>query len=78
MAEPKKQDEPNLPIINDTDVQTDLPPATDDSQVHQEASDYETYMVTLGGNVYSVKARNSVEAGKKATQLFNDSQKETK
>lgn len=75
MAKNEEQ-EPNLPTVNDTDVQTDLPPATDDSQEHQEGADYLPYMVTLGGNVYSVKARNSTEAGKKARKLFDEEQKE--
>lgn len=67
----------NLPTVNDTAVQDDLPEATDDSQERQEASEYEPYMVTLGGQVYSVKARNSTEAGKKARKLYDAEQKET-
>jgi len=86
MSEPAKNEDhdltlpegENLPTINDTEVQTDLPEATDDSQEHQEASDTETYMVTLGGKVYSVKAKNSVEAGKKARSLYDKETKETK
>lgn len=68
----------NLPTINDTDVQTDLPAATDDSKVTQTGEGQETFMVTLGGRVYSVKARNSVEAGKKARAQYDKETKETK
>jgi len=69
MAKNEEQ-EPNLPTVNDTDVQTDLPPATDDSQEHQEASDTLPYMVTIGGNVYSVQAKDSGDAAKKAQKLY--------
>lgn len=68
----------NLPTINDTKVQDDLPEATDDSQETQQASDTERYMVTLGGQVYAVDAKNSVEAGKKARALYDKDQKENK
>lgn len=68
----------NLPTVNDTDVQTDLPEATDDTQETQEASDKDRFMVTLGGNVYSVDAKNSVEAGKKARALYDKETKEKK
>jgi len=68
----------NLPTINDTAVQSDLPEATDGSKETQEATEFETFMVTLGGRVYSVKARNSVEAGKKAQAKFDKETKETK
>lgn len=68
----------NLPTINDTDVQTDLPEATDDSQEVQKASDTEKYMVTLGGRVYAVEAKDSTEAGKKARKLYDKETKETK
>jgi hypothetical protein len=80
-TEPKDQAETpaeNLPTINDTAVQTDLPEATDGSQRTDEASEYETFMVTLGGRVYSIKARNSVEAGKKAQAKYEKETKETK
>lgn len=77
MAEAKEQaqNEENLPTLNDTDVQTDLPEATDDSKETQTGEGQETFMVTLGGNTYSVKARNSVEAGKKARKLYDEEQK---
>ena len=81
MANPDETSETpaeNLPTVNDTAVQTDLPEATDDSQEKQEASEYETFMVTLGGRVYSIKARNSVEAGKKAQAKYDKETKETK
>jgi hypothetical protein len=68
----------NLPTVNDTDVQTDLPEATDDSQERQEASDTEKFMVTLGGRVYAVEAKDSTEAGKKARKLYDKDTKETK
>lgn len=77
MVAKSDEQEPNLPTVNDTDVQTDLPEATDGSKEHQTASDELSYMVTLGGNVYSVMAKDSTEAGKKARKLF-DAEKETK
>jgi len=77
MVAKSDEQEPNLPTVNDTEVQTDLPPATDDSQEQQEASDFLPYMVTLGGDVFSVKARNSTEAGKKAQKLYDEKHKET-
>ncbi len=85
MAEPTNENETpvtepaeNLPTINDNDVQTDLPEATDDSKVTQKGSSTEKFMVTLGGNVYSVEAKDSVEAGKKARKLYDKETKETK
>lgn len=72
------EQEPNLPTINDTEVQTDLAPATDDSQETQTGEGLDTFMVTLGGKVYAVKAHNSVEAGKKAQEKFDKETKETK
>lgn len=68
----------NLPTVNDNAVQDDLPEATDDSQEHQTASDTEKFMVTLGGKVYSVEAKDSTEAGKKARKLYDKETKETK
>jgi len=75
MAKSEEQ-EPNLPTVNDTDVQTDLPAATDDSQEHQKASDTLPYMVTLGGNVYSVQAKDSTDAAKQAQKLYEADEKE--
>lgn len=77
-SELPSQPSENLPTINDNDVQDDLPEATDDSQEHQTASDTERFMVTLGGNVYAVDAKDSTEAGKKARKLFDKDQKEKK
>lgn len=68
----------NLPTINDNEVQTDLPEATDDSQETQTASDTERFMVTLGGRVYAVDAKDSTEAGKKARKMYDKETKETK
>lgn len=68
----------NLPTVNDNAVQDDLPEASDDSQERQTASDTEKFMVTLGGNVYAVEAKDSTEAGKKARKLFDKDQKEKK
>lgn len=78
MSKPDEQEEPNLPTVNDTAVQTDLPEATDDSQEHQEASDTLPYMVTIGGNVYSVQAKDSTDAGKQAQKLYEADKKEKK
>lgn len=78
MADPKKETSENLPTLNDTDVQSDLPEATNGKEEQQKASKTSRFMVPIGGKTYAVDAENASEAGKKARALYDKEEKETK